>query len=111
MPHFATSHFLIWTIAAASIALMLIRPRGLPEAVWTTAGALSLCALRLIPLPLAGHAVAEGLDVYLFLTGFPRFIVITPRRPLAIPTSSPVRPVRKHMHIDSYSLRGSCCLP
>ncbi|HTR25207.1 MAG TPA: arsenic transporter [Terriglobales bacterium] len=69
MPHLASSHILIWSIAAASIALMLIRPRGLPEVFWTTAGALSLCALRLISFPLAGHAVAEGLDVYLFLTG------------------------------------------
>ena len=69
MSQLASSHILIWSIAAASVALMLIRPRGLPEVVWTTAGALSLCALRLISLPLAGHAVAEGLDVYLFLTG------------------------------------------
>ena len=69
MPHLASSHFLIWSIAAASIALMLIRPRGLPEVVWTSAGALLLCLLRLIPLPLAGHAVAEGMDVYLFLAG------------------------------------------
>jgi arsenical pump membrane protein len=60
---------LIWSIAAASIALMLFRPFGLPEVVWTVAGASLLCLLRLIPLPLAGHAVAEGLDVYLFLTG------------------------------------------
>ncbi len=69
MPHLVSSHFLIWAIAALSIALMLIRPRGLPEVVWTTAGALLLCALRLIPLPLAAHAVAEGIDVYLFLAG------------------------------------------
>ncbi|MGA8300238.1 MAG: arsenic transporter [Terriglobales bacterium] len=68
MPHLA-SNALIWSIAAISIALMLIRPRGLPEAVPTAAGALLLCILRLIPLSLAGHAVAEGTDVYLFLTG------------------------------------------
>jgi arsenical pump membrane protein len=64
-----TTHVLIWAIAAASIVLMLFRPFGLPEVVWTTAGAALLCLLRLVPLPLAGHAVAEGLDVYLFLTG------------------------------------------
>jgi len=63
------AHILIWIISAASIALMLFRPFGIPEAVWTAAGALLLCVLRLIPLRLAGHAVAEGLDVYLFLTG------------------------------------------
>lgn len=69
MPQLAASHILIWSIAAASIALMLIRPRGLPEVVWTTAGALLLCAFRLVSIPLVGHAIAEGLDVYLFLTG------------------------------------------
>ncbi|MGB9198896.1 MAG: arsenic transporter [Terriglobales bacterium] len=68
MPHLA-SNALIWSIAAISIALMLIRPRGLPEAVPTAGGALLLCVLRLIPLSLAAHAVAEGTDVYLFLTG------------------------------------------
>ena len=64
-----TSHVLIWAIAAASIVLMLFRPFGLPEVVSTVGGAALLCLLRLVPLPLAGHAVAEGLDVYLFLTG------------------------------------------
>ena len=62
-------HVLIWAIAAVSILLMLLRPFGLPEVVWTVGGAALLCLLRLIPLPLAGHAVAEGLDVYLFLIG------------------------------------------
>ncbi len=60
---------LIWTIAAASIALMLVRPRGIPEVVWTTLGAALLVATRLISVPLAGQAVARGLNVYLFLTG------------------------------------------
>src|SRR5579862_656520 len=63
------AHILIWTISALSIALMLFRPFGIPEVVWTAAGALLLCLLRLIPWQLAGHAVGEGLDVYLFLTG------------------------------------------
>jgi len=48
---------------------MLLRPFRLPEVVPVGAGAILLCALRLIPINLAGHAVAEGLDVYLFLTG------------------------------------------
>ena len=48
---------------------MLLRPFRLPEVVWVSAGAILLCSLRLIPLHLAGKAVAEGLDVYLFLTG------------------------------------------
>lgn len=62
-------HIFIWMIAAASIALMLVRPRGIPEYVWTGAGAILLLVLRLIPPSLAVHAVAKGLDVYLFLTG------------------------------------------
>lgn len=62
-------HILIWTISAFSILLMLLRPFKTPEVVWVSAGALLLCLLRLIPFSLAGKAVAEGLDVYLFLTG------------------------------------------
>ncbi len=62
-------HILIWTISAFSILLMLLRPFKTPEALWASAGALLLCLLRLIPIPMAGKAVAEGLDVYLFLTG------------------------------------------
>ena len=62
-------HIAIWAISVVSIALMLFRPFGVPEFVWTAAGALLLCALRLIPLKLAGYAAAEGTDVYLFLTG------------------------------------------
>ena len=61
------AHVAIWSISALSIAFMLFRPFGIPEFVWTTAGALLLCVLRLIPVKLAGHAVAEGTDVYLFL--------------------------------------------
>src|SRR6185503_19523008 len=48
---------------------MLLRPFQFPEVIWVSAGAILLCALRLIPLHLAGRAIAEGLDVYLFLTG------------------------------------------
>lgn len=63
------AHLVIWSIAALSIALMLLRPFRLPEAVWAAAGAILLCLLKLIPLSLAARAIAEGLDVYLFLTG------------------------------------------
>ena len=48
---------------------MLVRPRGIPEVYWISGGALLLILLRLIPLRLAGHAIAEGSDVYLFLIG------------------------------------------
>ncbi len=60
---------LILAISALSILLMLIRPRNLPEVYWVGAGALLLLLLRLIPLRLAGKAVAEGTDVYFFLIG------------------------------------------
>ncbi len=62
-------HILLAVIVASSILLMLIRPRGIREVYWVGGGSLLLVALRLVPLKLAGHAVAEGLDVYLFLIG------------------------------------------
>ncbi len=60
---------LTWVIALASIMLMLVRPRGIPEWVWIGSGALLLVATRLLPLGNALYAIREGLDVYLFLTG------------------------------------------
>jgi arsenical pump membrane protein len=60
---------LIWIISLASIALMLLRPRGIPEWVWICAGALVLVAARLLPLSGAARAVHEALDVCLFLAG------------------------------------------
>lgn len=65
----AASHALAWAIPALSITLMLLRPRGIPEAVWLSAGALLLILLGVLPLRAAGHAVAEGNNVYLFLAG------------------------------------------
>src|ERR1019366_7785709 len=63
------AHFLLPIIVALSILLMLWRPRGIGEVWWISGGALLLIVLRLIPLKLAGRAVAEGSDVYLFLAG------------------------------------------
>ncbi len=62
-------HVVLPLIVAISIALMLTRPRGIPEVWWVSGGALVLIALRLVPLKLAGQAVAKGSDVYLFLIG------------------------------------------
>lgn len=56
-------------IIAISILLMLIRPRGIPEAYWISAGVLLLLLLRLITPRLAAHAAARALDVCLFLIG------------------------------------------
>jgi arsenical pump membrane protein len=63
------SFVLIWIVSLASILGMLLRPRGLAEAWWACGGAVLLIVTGLMPLRLAGHAIAEGLDVYLFLTG------------------------------------------
>jgi arsenical pump membrane protein len=62
-------HVVLPLIVAVSILLMLTRPREIPEVWWISGGALLLVALRLVPLKLAGHAVAKGSDVYLFLIG------------------------------------------
>ena len=62
-------HILLIGIVAVSILLMLVRPRDIPEVWWVGAGALLLVVLRLIPVQLAGKAVAAGTDVYLFLIG------------------------------------------
>jgi len=63
------SNLLIVIICAASIACMLVRPRGIKEAYWACGGALLLIATRLLPMRQAGQAVYKGLDVYLFLAG------------------------------------------
>ncbi len=63
------SHLLLAIIVGVSILLMLIRPRGIPEVYWIGAGALLLVVLRLVPLRVAGSAIAKGSDVYLFLIG------------------------------------------
>lgn len=63
------SHIVLAVTVGVSILLMLVRPRNIPEVYWVSGGALLLLILRLIPLKLAGKAIAEGSDVYLFLIG------------------------------------------
>ena len=63
------SQSLVWIITAATILLILIRPKQLPEAIWACSGALLLVAFRLIAPHDALAAVGKGTDVYLFLTG------------------------------------------
>jgi arsenical pump membrane protein len=63
------AHVVLPYLVAVSILLMLIRPRGIREVWWISGGAILLIGLRLVPLKLAGQAVAKGADVYLFLIG------------------------------------------
>src|SRR5260370_22694188 len=49
--------------------LMLVPPVDIPEVYWIGSGDILLIVRRLVPLKLAGKAVAEGSDVYLFLIG------------------------------------------
>ena len=63
------AHVVLPLIVAVSIVLMLTRPRGISEVWWISGGAFLLIVLRLVPLALAGQAVAKGTDVYLFLVG------------------------------------------
>ena len=60
---------LIWSIAIAAIACILVRPRGWPEAVWACLGAGLLIVLGLLPVRAAWQAAEKGADVYLFLAG------------------------------------------
>lgn len=63
------AHLAIWAITFLSIALMLVRPRGIAEVWWIAAGAAVLVAFRLVGFHAAILAVAKGTDVYLFLIG------------------------------------------
>ena len=63
------SHLAIWAVFAVSIALMVLRPRNVPEVWWVSAGAMLMVALRLISPGSAAHAISKGSDVYLFLAG------------------------------------------
>jgi arsenical pump membrane protein len=65
----ALAHVLLSLIVGVSIVLMLIRPRNIPEVYWIGGGVVLLLLLRLVPLPLAGRAIAKALDVCLFLIG------------------------------------------
>jgi arsenical pump membrane protein len=63
------AHFLLWLIVGVSIALMLIRPRNIPEVYWIGAGVLLILLLRLLSIQLAARAAAKSRDVCLFLIG------------------------------------------
>ena len=59
MPPLA-AHTLLIAIVALSILLMLLRPRNIPEVYWVGSGAALLVLTRLIPLSLAGRAIAKA---------------------------------------------------
>lgn len=63
------SALLVWVIAAATLAAILLRPKQWKEAVWACLGAAVLVLARLIPAGAACRAVLKGTDVYLFLAG------------------------------------------
>jgi arsenical pump membrane protein len=65
----SVAHILLPAIVAVSILMMLIRPRGIAEVYWISAGAVLLIALRLVSFDLASKAIARGSDVYFFLLG------------------------------------------
>lgn len=58
-----------WLIAGAATFGVVARPWNVPEAVWALAGALGLVIAGLLSWSDALTGVANGLDVYLFLTG------------------------------------------
>lgn len=65
----SSSQIATWSIAAAAVFGVIIRPRNLPEALWAVLGAAALVLFSLLPVPVAVAAVAKGTDVYLFLVG------------------------------------------
>jgi arsenical pump membrane protein len=60
---------IIWAVTAVSVAGVILRPFGWPEAVWAVAGAVVLVVSGLLPLSAALRGVADGTDVYFFLIG------------------------------------------
>ncbi len=60
---------IIWAVSALAIAGVILRPAGLPEAVWAAGGAFLLLILGCITPATALRGIARGADVVLFLTG------------------------------------------
>lgn len=68
-PDASISHIATWAIAGLATGAAVVRAGGVPEAVWAVGGASALLVLGLLPFSTLLHAVVEGSDVYLFLTG------------------------------------------
>lgn len=58
-----------WSIAAITVAAVILRPWRAPEALSALLGAGALVLFGLVPAGDAMRAVAKGTDVYLFLAG------------------------------------------
>ncbi len=65
----SVDHTLLAAIVVVCIALMLVRPRNIPEVYWIGAGVCLLLVLRLLPFGIAARAIEKGTDVYLYLIG------------------------------------------
>ncbi len=63
------AHLFLWMVVGVSIALMLARPRNIPEVYWVGAGVILLLLLKLVPPRDAGRAAVKAWDVCLFLIG------------------------------------------
>lgn len=63
------SQALVLLVVLASLATMMVRPFGVPEAVPVLAGAALLVLLGVVTPLSALHAAGQGGQVYLFLTG------------------------------------------
>jgi arsenical pump membrane protein len=63
------AQLLLPLIVGISIALMLIRPRNVPEVYWIGAGVIALLLFRLVSWKMAAGAAEKALDVCLFLSG------------------------------------------
>jgi arsenical pump membrane protein len=62
-------NILTWIVVALATAGVVVRPYGLPEAVWAVAGAALLVVSGALPWREALLGIGRGTDVYLFLTG------------------------------------------
>ncbi|GLR67849.1 arsenic transporter [Acidocella aquatica] len=65
----AVTAWVIWGVVALGVGGVILRPWGVREVVPALAGALALVVFGLLPVGAALRGVAQGTDVYLFLTG------------------------------------------
>ncbi len=69
MAALTAAHIVIWTVAVLATLGVVLRPGGLPEAIWSVAAALLLLIGGWVTPGQAWSAVALGGNVYLFLVG------------------------------------------